>query len=212
MRVLGFPTAEAAAEAAGDAIGVLLRGAIQARGCATLAASGGRTPGPAWEALVRVPLDWARITVFQVDERVVGEDDPARNLRGLRRIFGAVPVALRPMPLDGSTYDLPPELDVVQLGMGGDGHTASLFPAPDPGAPDWPAGDFGQVGPHLGHTRWTLGFAPIRRARARVFLITGADKAPALRRVLAGDTSLPAASVGGATVFADQAALGVLAG
>lgn len=197
---------------AAQLIGKALAEAIRARGRASLAASGGRTPAAVWSYLAWQELDWGRVSVAQVDERVVAEDHPDRNLRGVRTGFGGLQAGLLPMPIDGTDYEpalttiagAPPVLDVVQLGMGADGHTASLFPGDT-----WPQGDFGGVGPHLGHARYTLGLSVINRARFRIFVVTGEDKADSLRRVLAGDLAMPASHVGrSSTVFCvDRAAM-----
>lgn len=187
------------AEEAAAAVARSLAAAIEARGAASLACSGGRTPGAVWVALAAMDLPWDRVHVWQVDERVVPEGDPARNLGPIRSGFASVPVRLHPMPLDGSDYD-PGVIDVVQLGLGADGHVASLFPGAE-----WPP-RFGYAGVHLGHARYTLGFDAINGARERMFVVTGADKAPALRRVMEGDRALPGAHVRreGTTVFTDQ--------
>ena len=196
MRVQRAPDAAGACQAAAELIAVTLQQAIEARGQASLAASGGRTPGAIWRHLAAKPLPWSQIHVFQVDERVVSVGHPDRNLSALQAAFAGLPLSLHPMPLDGSAYALnsftgdPPVLDIVQLGLGPDGHTASLFP----GGP-WPEGDFGAAGMHLGYLRYTLSFSCINRARLRLFVVTGADKGPILLQLIQKDPSLPASLV-----------------
>ncbi len=198
---------------------------IGARDHCTVALSGGSTPAPVFRALAGHDLDWDRVVLLQVDERLVPLDHPDRNLTDQRQAFGHLPVAWLPLPvdevlaegvLDGSgdpvaglrpiaqtssavgrfverlhgVADRPPLVDLVHLGLGADGHTASLFP-------DDPAG-FELRNPvavtdvRAGHRRLTLTRSVLDRARSVFWLVRGEDKAPALGRVLAGDLGIPA--------------------
>ena len=201
--------AELAAEAASDA--------IAARGEFTFAVSGGRTPWTMFADLAgKIP--WERVTIFQVDERVAPDGDPDRNLTSLLRSLppgGAADVRAMPVCADdleaaAAAYasDLPDRFDLVHLGLGPDGHTASLVPG-DP-VLDITDRDVAVTGEYQGRLRMTLTYPPLDRARRIVWLVTGADKADALARLHAGDTSIPAGRVSGAhaVVLADRAAAG----
>ena len=140
-------------------------------------------------------LPWDAVTVFQVDERVAPDGDPARNIAMLSAL--PAPVTVRPMPVTAaglpaacSRYaaQLPDRLDVVHLGLGDDGHTAS-----------WPPGDrvveavepVALSGSYRGHVRMTLTPGVVNAARHRLVLAAGPDKAGPLARWLLGDQSVP---------------------
>ena len=201
--------------------------AVDRRGVAHLALSGGSTPRPAFEALASMPIEWDRVHVWQVDERIAPDGDPRRNASMLdEALLGQLPPAgeggphahLMPvghLGVDRATALVPtspeltavvaayrqmlsaagdpPVLDVVHLGIGPDGHTASWVPG-DEGID---AGD--EVGVtstiYQGTRRLTLTPACVNRARARVVMVAGDDKADALGRMLAGDPSVPASRV-----------------
>jgi 6-phosphogluconolactonase/glucosamine-6-phosphate isomerase/deaminase len=145
-------------------------------------------------------LPWARVTVFQVDERVAPPDTPERNLTALLEALPAERV--RPMPVDdpelglaAARYaaELPASLDVVHLGLGADGHTASLVPG-DPvlRVDDRPVA---VTGVYQGRRRMTLTYPALEAAREVVWLVTGRGKREALTRLLARDPSIPATGV-----------------
>ena len=210
MRLEVLDTPDALAERGADVLAGALRDAIAGRGRATLAVSGGRTPGAMLAALARREVAWELVHVLQVDERIAPDGHPERNLLLLRRslldrLAGPAPV-LHAMPVTAADPDdaaaryadllvalvgAPPVLDVVQLGMGPDGHTASLVPE-DP-VLDVTDREVAVTQAYQGRRRLTCTFPLLARARQRVWLVSGADKAPALARVHAGDRSLPAA-------------------
>jgi len=208
-----------AARLAADA----LRDAIAARGRAAIAVSGGTTPARMLECLAREALPWASVDLFQVDERRVAADSPERNLRGLTAAFGRAgndEVRIHPMPVEladpgdaarayGETIEgvlgTRGRLDVVHLGLGGDGHTASLVPG-DPALDS--TADVAACGEYAGVERLTLTFGMLDRAALRIWLVTGEGKRSVLTRLVAADPGLVASRVkrDGSIVVADAAA------
>ena len=169
----------------------------------SLALSGGRTPWPILRSLAHANLEWDRIDIYQVDERVAPPGDPARNLTGLTSaLLDDVPAVVYPMPVEapdleaaGDRYAtaLPDVLDVVHLGLGDDGHTASLVP----GDPVLGVNDryVAITEPYRGHRRMTLTFPALGRVHAIVWIVAGNDKASMLVRLLAADPTIPAGRV-----------------
>ena len=145
-------------------------------------------------------LPWERVVVYQVDERVAPTGSPDRNLTAL---LAALPERhVRAMPVDEGDLDaaaeryateLPPSLDVVHLGLGVDGHTASLVP----GDPVLEVDDclVAVTGTYEGRTRMTLTYPALNAAREIVWLVTGSEKRDALGRLLARDPSIAASAV-----------------
>jgi 6-phosphogluconolactonase len=229
MRIQVLPTQEAAAERAADWLRAEIARASAQRGQCLLALSGGRTPWRMLRDLRRLRVHWQTLQVFQVDERVVPPSDERRNSRQIADLliapealdsahFHAMPVERTDLAAGALEYARllieqggePPVLDVVQLGLGPDGHTASLVP----GDPLLRAGetDVGISGDYQGVPRMTLGFRVLNAARHRLWLVTGDDKPDALRRLWEGDTSIPAGRVAreASLVFADAAAAAAL--
>lgn len=183
----------------------------EARGVFHLALSGGKTPAVMIRALdVQAP----RLHVWQVDERVVPDDHPSRNVAMIRRNL-EIPCVLHAMPVDAPDADVRyaqelllmagGTLDLVQLGLGADGHTASLVPG-DP-VLDIADRDVAFAGPYEGTRRLTLTYPALARARERVWLVVGADKRDALQQLLASSPDIPAGRLPSeGTVFADPAA------
>jgi 6-phosphogluconolactonase len=229
MRIVVARDATSAARAAAAFIGDRLTRTLARKRRATLAVSGGRAAMALFEALAEQPLPWQAIDVFQVDERIVPSDHLARNWGLLARSPLAARLAadkVHPIPIElGDPARVarryaetlvalagdPPALDVVHLGLGPDGHTASLFRA-DPEALA-PGELVGASGRHAGHARLTLTLAALNGARSIAWLVTGAEKAAALAGLERGDRALPAAWVERkhATCFADEAAATTLA-
>lgn len=217
--------AAAAASAAAEHIAGAARRAVASRGVFTLALSGGSTPARMLAALAGMRLPWDRVQIFQVDERVAPAGDPARNVNAVREALlapGVLPEGnLHPMPVaDGDltaaadryaaalavAAGVPPRLDLVHLGLGDDGHTASLVPGD--AAAQLRDRDVAVTGEYRGHRRMTLTFPALDRAGERLWLVAGAGKATMLARLAAGDRSIPAGRVTGqgAVVFCDRAA------
>jgi 6-phosphogluconolactonase len=224
-----LPDADAVAHRAAAWIALQAREAIAARGRFALAVSGGRTPWQMLRALTVEDVPWQDVQVFQVDERVAPAGDPDRNLTRLREsLLGRVPIPpgnLHAMPVEeadlaaactgyarglAAAAGAPAVLDVVHLGLGSDGHTASLVPG-DPVLEERGA-DVAMTGPYAGRRRMTLTYPVLDRARHVLWLVTGADKASMLPRLLAGDPAIPAGRVraDGALVLADRDAAGSL--
>jgi 6-phosphogluconolactonase len=211
---------QAAARRAAELIAEAGTAAVSERGFFAVAMSGGRTP---WAMLAilghleRMP--WGETELFQVDERVAAPGSEERNLTHM--VLGLSlehQPALRPMPVTQRDLDaaareyessLPERLDLVHLGLGADGHTASLVP----GDPVLEVGDRRVAvteGAYQGHRRMTLTYPALFEARGIVWLVTGESKRDALAGLLAGDRSIPAGRLenGEMVVVADAAAAG----
>jgi 6-phosphogluconolactonase len=213
-----LPDAQAVAERGAEIVAAAAAEAVGTRGRFTLAVSGGRTPWAMFEALYdRMP--WEKVTILQVDERIAPDGDPDRNLTQLQRSLprgGAADV--RPLPVWAEDLDaaaalyaeaLPEQLDLIHLGLGPDGHTASLVPG-DP-VLDVTDRDVAVTGEYQGRRRMTLTYSVLNRARRILWLVTGDDKVDALARLRAGDQSIPAGRVSteDAVLLADAAAAGL---
>ena len=199
------------------------RAAVSGHGRFCLALSGGRTPWKMLERLVELKLPWNGIHVFQVDERVAPDRDPDRNATKLAAILGAsgLPdVNLHLMPVTDEDLDRACDtyaqaiarhtrkgrLDLVHLGLGEDGHTASLVPGDR--VIEVTDRDVAMAGPHQGRLRMTLTRPAIDRAAERMWVVTGASKSEMLARLRSGDETIPAGRVTprNSVVFADEAA------
>ncbi len=215
LQIEVLPDAAAVAERGAEYVAEQARAAIADHGRFSFAVSGGHTPWAMFAHLVG-KMPWEKVTIYQVDERVAPDGDPDRNLTHLRRSLppgGAADVRAMPVgahDLDAAAADyarsLPDALDLVHLGLGPDGHTASLVP----GDPVLEVTDRGVAltSVYQGHRRMTLTYPTLNRARQVLWLVTGEDKVDALRRLQAGDTSIPGGRVeaANALVIADAAA------
>jgi len=218
-----------------DAAGVARRGAAllaaaaraatAERGRFLVALSGGSTPWQMLGALADEDVPWYAVHVFQVDERVAPNGHPERNLTHLREcLLGRLPMPeeqLHAMPVEDADLEIaardyaamlarragtPPVLDLVHLGLGSDGHTASLVP--DDPVLDARDADVSLTAPYAGYRRMTLTYPVLDRARRVLWLVTGGAKAAMLNRLRAGDPTIPAGRVRSdrALVLADRAA------
>ena len=215
-RVSVSPTAELAASAAAGEIAGRARAAVAERGAFTIAISGGRSPWTMLAHLADLDMPWADTTIFQVDERIGAADDPLRNLTGLLHSLPAgCPAVVVPMPVEADDLHaacvayaaaLPATLDLIHLGLGSDGHTASLIPG-DP-VLDVTEADVALTGTYQGRRRMTLTYPRIARARAVLWLVTGAEKRDAFAQLLAHDRTIPAGRITNPdqVVFCDGAA------
>src|SRR5215831_6487429 len=212
MRIEVLADADTVARKAAAMIATEARNAVAARGRFVMAVSGGHTPWVMLRALAEEDVPWSSVHIFQVDERVAPEGHADRNLTHLRasllehaplppeQIY-AMPVEISDLQLAAAKYasqlesiaGTPPVLDLVHLGMGPDGHTASLVPN-DP-VLDVRDRDVAITGVYQGRRRMTLTYPVINRARRILWVITGQEKAPMLQRMLAGDQSIPGGRV-----------------
>ncbi|MGZ8621478.1 MAG: 6-phosphogluconolactonase [Solirubrobacterales bacterium] len=195
--------AEAAARRGAELIAGASADALRRRDRFSLAVSGGHAPWRMFELLGEHDLCWGRIDVFQVDERVAPGGDPDRNLAHLEASLPtAAAGSIRAMAVTDDDLEasaaryaesLPDSLDLVHLGLGPDGHTASLIPG-DPvlGVTDRPVATTGE---YQGRRRITLTYPALAAARRILWLVTGADKPEALGKLRVGDHSIPAGRV-----------------
>jgi 6-phosphogluconolactonase len=198
---------EAAAVIAADA-----RAAVAAHRRFVMAVSGGHTPWVMLRLLAGEDVPWNAVHVFQVDERVAPAGNADRNLTHLEESLlahaplrpdhiHAMPVELADLDAAAARYSetlravtgSPPVLDLVHLGLGPDGHTASLVPG-DP-VLDVTDADVALAGPYQGHRRMTLTYPTIDRARRILWVVTGAEKASMLARLQRADPTIPGGRV-----------------
>ena len=220
--------ADAVAREAASIIAAEARAAVAARGRFIVAVSGGHTPWRMLRALAGEDVPWKGVHVAQVDERVAPAGDPDRNLTHLResllehaplppqQIY-AMPVESPDLQAGAAQYartlqDIagsPPVLDLAHLGLGPDGHTASLVPA-DPVLEVTDADVALTGGVYQGRRRMTLTYPMLDRSRRILWVVTGSEKVGMLARLRAGDRSIPAGRVrrDQALVLADSAAAG----
>lgn len=224
MEWIAYESVPVAERAAAEFIARQLALAVRDRGHASLAISGGRSPWGMLDQLAAQAVPWESVHVFQVDERIAPPDDEARNWK--RFLAGALarrvpPENRHPMPVETEAPDTaadayartladwtgqPPEVDVVHLGIGADGHTASLF------AGDTPLEETKRLVAasrrHEGYRRLTLTLPALAGARSIVWFAVGAERRDVLTRLFDGDTAIPASRVrrDRAVCFTDLAA------
>jgi 6-phosphogluconolactonase len=225
MNLTVLADADAVAQEAAAIIAAEARTAVAVRGRFIMAVSGGHTPWHMLRALAGKEVPWGDVHIVQVDERVAPAGDPDRNLTHLcdslldhaplrpEQIY-AMPVEENDLTAAAVRYTsalreiagTPPVLDLVHLGLGPDGHTASLVPG-DP-VLDITDTDVALTGVYQGRRRMTLTYPPLNRARHVLWLVTGSDKAGPLVRLRDGDVAIPAGRVrqDRALVLADRAA------
>lgn len=222
MNLRVFPAPEATARAAAEAFAAAARAAVVEQGAFHVALSGGSTPKLMYRALRELPdVPWPAVHVYFSDERSVGADSPESNYKLAQdELLAHVPVPeaqihrmegeRRPLEDAAREYGarLPAQMDLTLLGMGDDGHTASLFP----GTAALTAG--GRVAanwvPRLDTGRLTFTYDEINAARERWLLVAGVSKAEILRQVQAGEGGYPVAGVQDPVWFLDEAAAGRL--
>jgi 6-phosphogluconolactonase len=224
MRIEVLTDADEVARAAAASIADACRAAVQARGRFLAAISGGRTPWQMLRALSAQDLPWERVQIVQVDERVAPAGDAARNLTHLKESLARAPLRseqIHAMPVEAADLAAaaaryaatleqiagsPAELDLVHLGLGPDGHTASLVPGD--AVLDVSDSDVAITGAYQGKRRMTLTYPILNRARHILWLVSGSDKAEPLAKLVHADASIPAGRVRQehALILADRAA------
>jgi 6-phosphogluconolactonase len=229
MKIDILADADAVAKKAAAIIAAEARAAVAARGRFIMAVSGGHTPWQMLRALADEEVPWAGVHIVQVDERVAPTGDPDRNYTHLRESLlehaplrpeqiHAMPVESPDLELAAARYALtlrelagtPPVLDLAHLGLGPDGHTASLVPGD--AVLNVTDADVALTEVYQGRRRMTLTYPMLNRSRRVLWLVTGSDKVGMLERLHGGDVSIPAGRVcqDQALVLADRAAAGPL--
>jgi 6-phosphogluconolactonase len=224
-----YKNAERVAQEAAKRIAEMARQDIAGRGRFVMAVSGGKTPWQMLRALGQENIPWKNIHILQVDERVAPAGDPDRNLtylcESLLEFAPINPEQIYAMPVEENDLDAaakeyirtiqeiagtPPVLDLIHLGMGADGHTASLVPGDQ--VLKIMDTDVSLTGPYLGRRRMTLTYPVINRARRVLWMITGGGKFEMFKRFIGGDESIPAGRINKshAIVIADEEASGRL--
>ena len=225
MKEETLPDPESVAQRAAQIIDETGRRAIKDRGKFAVALSGGSTPRLLLPLLAQLDLPWQLVHVFQVDERVAPDGHPDRNLTDLYDLFLAnlpkppagiwtMPVGEDDMERASENYQSvlrsvagnPPVLDLIHLGLGDDGHTASLVPGDD--AISITDADVVVTGLYKGRSRMTLTYPVLNRARKILWIVAGRVKGPALAGLRRHDTELPAGRVRqtNAVILADSEA------
>ena len=231
MQIQVLPDADAVAKRAAELIAAKARSAVVARGRFILAVSGGRTPWQMLRSLGGEDVPWKGVHVVQVDERIAPAGDPDRNLTHLHEsLLGHTPLPpdqIHTMPVEGTDLEAaagaygrtlaqlagsPPVLDLAHLGLGPDGHTASLVPG-DP-VLEVTDQDVALTGVYRGRRRMTLTYPILNRSRHILWVVTGGEKANALARLRARDGTIPAGRIhqDGAVLLADAVAAQSLSG
>jgi 6-phosphogluconolactonase len=230
MKIQIFANADAVAKAAAKTIAAEARAAVAARGRFIMAVSGGKTPWQMLRDLAGEEVPWADVHVVQVDERIAPAGDPDRNLTHLRESLlshaplrpeqiQAMPVEEKDLIAAAKSYadtlekiaGSPPVLDLAHLGLGPDGHTASLVP--NDSVLDVTDADVALTGVYQQRRRMTLTYPLLNRSRCILWVVTGAEKVEMLARLRNGDVSIPAGRIRRehAIVLADRAAAEKLA-
>jgi 6-phosphogluconolactonase len=194
------------------------RDAVAERGTCALAVSGGRDPWPMFSQLEDLEMDWTKTEIFQVDERVAPAGSDERNLTHLIESLSiGAQGSIKPMPVNDDDLEaaadryaesLPEALDIAHLGLGPDGHTASLVPG-DPVLDVTDKRVAVTSGEYQGVRRMTLTYPELERSRHLLWVVTGESKVDALKKLIDQDPSTPSGRVrpgGDSLILADRAA------
>ena len=231
MQMEVFNEEAAVARRAASVIAEHARQAVTQRGKFVMAVSGGKTPWIMLRNLADEQMPWEKVHVFQIDERIAPAGDPDRNLTHLREsLLSHAPLKpdhIHAMPVESADLEAsaaqyaatlksfagdPPVLDLAHLGMGPDGHTASLIPGDR--VLEVNDRDVALTGVYQSRRRMTMTYPLLNRSRFILFLVTGAEKAPMLQRLLKGDPSIPSGRIHGNSMLllADSGAAGKAGG
>lgn len=226
MKIEVLNTAESVAQKAAEIIAAEARAAVAARGRFVMAVSGGHTPWLMLRALASTDMPWPAVHVAQIDERIAPAGDPDRNLTHLREsLIDHAPLSAKHiygMPVETDDLETataqyattlqqiagsPPVLDLAHLGLGPDGHTASLVPGD--AVLNVTNVDVAMTAAYQGRRRMTLTYPMINRSRCVLWVVTGGEKASMLTRFVEGDESIPAGRIfrERALLIADDAAV-----
>ncbi len=229
MKIKVFADEYSVAQEAAAIIAAEAREAVADRGRFVMALSGGRTPWAMLRSLITLDVPWECVLLAQVDERVAPVGDPLRNLTHISEILMqnhridpkqiyAMPVEEEDLTSAASRYTTilreiagsPPVIDLVHLGLGTDGHTASLLPE-DP-VLEITEEDVALTGLYQGTRRMTLTYPVINRSRMILWLVTGREKTEVVERLWNGDQSIPCGRIRreNSLILADTVAAGQL--
>ena len=219
-----FDTAEAVHKRGAEVLAEAAKQAVAERGRAELAVSGGSDPWPMFSQLEDLFADWDKTEIFQVDERVAPAGDDERNLTHLIESLSiGAQGSIKPMPVTDEDLEaataryaesLPARLDIAHLGIGPDGHTASLVPG-DPVLEVTDRRVAVTSGEYQGVRRMTLTYPELEQTRSLLWVVTGELKVDALAKLIAQDPSTPSGRVqpgGDSLILADRAAAPEAAG
>jgi 6-phosphogluconolactonase len=227
MQVEVLADLEAISKRAAAIVAADARECVAARGSFNVAFSGGHGPWVMMRDLANQDVPWDKVQIFQIDERVAPAGDPDRNFTHIRESLlqhaPLRPEQVHPMPVELPDLEAaaaqyaqtlhqycssPAVLDLAHLGLGPDGHTASLVPG-DP-VLNVTDRDVALTGVYQERRRMTLTYPVINRSRKILWLVTGADKIDALKKLRAGDSSIPGGRIAqeNATLLAEQASVG----
>ena len=225
MQIETLSTADDVAARAAQIIARDARSAVAVRGKFVMAVSGGRTPWQMLRALANEDVPWAEVHVIQVDERIAPAGDADRNLTHLREsLLSHAPIPedqIHAMPVEMADLDQacqdytsllqslcgsPAVIDLAHLGLGPDGHTASLIPGDS--VCEVHSAEVALTGVYQNRRRMTLTYPILNRSRHILWVVTGGEKSPMLPRLLAGDPTIPAGPIAqeNATLLADAPA------
>lgn len=194
---------DGAAHAAAKHLAKWIENALFFRGVAHVALSGGETPWMMLRSLCVLSPTLNRVCFYQVDERAAPDNDPARNATHINEILGRCGATLYLITVNNPNLDvacseyealLPPYFDVVHLGLGEDGHTASLIPN-DPLLQIHSRAVAATTSFYQGHRRVSLTYSGLARAHQILWLVTGKEKRSALKKLLHDDPLIPASGV-----------------
>jgi 6-phosphogluconolactonase len=229
MKIEVLDNSESVAQRAATIIAGEALEAVSARGSFVMAVSGGHTPWLMLRTLAAAGIPWRAVHVIQIDERVAPAGDPDRNLTHIREsllpLAPIPPHQIHAMPVESPDLEAaagryavtlqeiagtPPIIDLVHLGLGPDGHTASLVPE-DP-VLEVEDADVALSGPYQGRRRMTLTYPVLNRARRILWVVTGSEKADMVTRLVDGDRAIPAGRVRSdrALLLADSGAAALL--